>query len=165
MKNIVIILVAIVLLGGAIYLARPTEEVQERNEERAGNVLGALVAKDQDNYDFGSISMSRGIINYTFRIKNTGPETVVVDKIYTSCMCTTATLLKGGRAWGPYGMPGHGVIPKIGEAVTSGEEADVAIAFDPAAHGPAGVGRVMRSIYLETNDGKLELKFSALVTP
>ena len=81
-------------------------------------------------------------------------------------MCTTATLKIGGRQKGPYGMLGHGFIPKINETLNSGEEALVEVVFDPAAHGPAGVGPIQRAIAIENNAGEpVELLFAAIVTP
>lgn len=81
-------------------------------------------------------------------------------------MCTTAVLVIDDKRSGPYGMPGHGFIPKINETMNVGEEATVEVIFDPAAHGPAGVGRIERKITIENNAGQsLELEFTALVTP
>ena len=169
MKNILGILVLVVVLGGLVYLARPTGEKQEMegmNEEQAGDVQGALIVLDHDNYDFGEVSMAKGNVTHSFKIKNTGEETVTIDKMYTSCMCTTAALMMGGKTWGPYGMPGHASIPKIGEMLNPGEEAEVETIFDPAAHGPAGVGRIERQVIVENSAGvPLELKFSAVVIP
>ena len=70
------------------------------------------------------------------------------------------------RQKGPYGMPGHGFIPKINETLNSGEEALVEVVFEPAAHGPAGVGPIQRAIAIENNAGEpVELLFAAIVTP
>lgn len=81
-------------------------------------------------------------------------------------MCTVATLGIRGERFGPYGMPGHGFIPKIGQTINPNEEAIVEVVFDPAAHGPAGVGRIQRIITIENDSGQpLELQFTALVTP
>ena len=169
MKNILGILVAVVVLGGLVYLARPTGEKQEMegmNEEQAGDVRGALIVLDHDNYDFGEVSMAKGNVLHSFKIKNTGERAVMINKMYTSCMCTTAKLSMGGKIWGPYGMPGHMSIPKIGEVLNPGEEAEIETVFDPAAHGPAGVGRIERQVTVENDAGvPLELKFSAVVTP
>jgi hypothetical protein len=67
---------------------------------------------------------------------------------------------------GPFGMIGHAAIPAIAETLVPGGRARVEIVFDPAAHGPAGVGRIERAIMAETNAGKpLELGFVAMVTP
>lgn len=81
-------------------------------------------------------------------------------------MCTSAALMMGGRRFGPYGMPGHGAIPRIDQTLNPNEEATIEVTFDPAAHGPAGVGKIQRTIIVENNAGQsLELNFTALVTP
>lgn len=118
-------------------------------------------------FDFGNISMSVGNVSHVFKIANTNKTAIVVSKIYTSCMCTVATLVtKTGRA-GPFGMPGHATIASINQSIAPGEEASVEAVFDPAAHGPSGTGRVRRIIYLETDAQKepFELSFEANVTP
>ena len=174
MKNILSILIVIVVLGGLVYLARPTGEKQEiqgmedmqMNEEQAGSAQGSLIALDHDNFDFGEVSMANGKVNHMFKIKNTGNEAITIEKMYTSCMCTTAELMMRGSTWGPYGMPGHMSIPKIGEVLNPGEEAEIETIFDPAAHGPAGIGRIERQVTVENSSGaSLELKFVAVVTP
>ena len=110
--------------------------------------------------------MAAGKVSHTFKIKNTSEEAVMVNKMYTSCMCTTAILSISGKQFGPYGMPGHGAIPKINQTISPGEEADVEVVFDPAAHGPAGVGRIQRTITVENNaGGPVELLLVAVVTP
>lgn len=81
-------------------------------------------------------------------------------------MCTTATLTTTQGAVGPFGMPGHATIPTISQTITPNEEASVEAIFDPAAHGPQGVGKVRRTIYIEMDAQKepLELIFEATVT-
>ena len=119
-------------------------------------------------FDFGVIAMSAGNVFYTFNIKNTGTTPLVIDKVYTSCMCTLATLVTESGSEGPFGMPGHAGIPRITQTLAPGEEAHVDIVFDPAAHGPQGVGKVRRIVYLETGtgaDNALQLSFEATVTP
>ena len=125
-----------------------------------------ILAAQENNYDFGSISMSAGKVSKTFAIKNTGTDALAVSQLYTSCMCTEATLKIGGRSVGPFSMPGHGFAQRINEIIQPNEEAAIEVVFDPAAHGPAGVGRIERAVYLENSAGAaLELKFSATVTP
>ena len=46
-------------------------------------------------------------------------------------MCTEATLVQGGERFGPYGMSGHGYIPRIDRIVKPGEEVVVEAIFDP----------------------------------
>ncbi|MDP1719096.1 MAG: DUF1573 domain-containing protein, partial [bacterium] len=126
---------------------------------------GALNA-EETSFDFGSISMAAGKVTHMFKIKNATAEPVIVGKIYTSCMCTAASLINDGRRLGPFGMPAHGAIPSIDEQIKPGGEAVVEVVFDPAAHGPAGVGTIQRVVTLENNAGApLELKFAAVVTP
>lgn len=126
---------------------------------------GILVAQEK-SFDFGEISMAKGIVTHSFTIQNEGKEPVNIGRIYTSCMCTTASLIKKEETFGPYGMLGHGYIPKINTKMEPGEVATVQVFFDPAAHGPAGIGRIQRSITIE-NDGvnPLVLEIFALVTP
>ncbi|MCR4306492.1 MAG: DUF1573 domain-containing protein [Candidatus Yonathbacteria bacterium] len=126
---------------------------------------GTLVATESF-YDLGTISMSAGKVSRVFKITNSGGSPVQIKKIYTSCMCTTATLITREGSAGPFGMPGHAAIPTISEPIAPNEEASVEIVFDPAAHGPAATGKVRRIIYLETDAQKepIELSFEATVT-
>lgn len=158
------IAIAIVVLGGIVWIARPNSQTNS-TASLSSNTNGMLAAEEM-SFDFGTISMAAGKVKHAFKIKNADNEPVVIGKMYTSCMCTTAVLLIDGKRFGPYGMPGHGFLPKINEAIDAGKEATVEVVFDPAAHGPAGVGRIQRTITIENNAGQpLEFGFTALVTP
>ena len=162
-KTIISITIGVLVLGGLIWMARP-------DGENPSSVLtassGTLAVEETSNYDFGSVSMAAGKVSRRFTIKNTGSEAVVINKMYTSCMCTTATLITTDGQFGPVGMPGHGAIPSINLTIDPNEEAVVDVVFDPAAHGPAGVGRIQRVVTLENNAGApVELQFVATVTP
>ena len=115
----------------------------------------------------GTIAMKDGKVSHRFEVKNEGQEPVRIEKIYTSCMCTEASIIDGqGKNWGTFGMPGHAGPSKTNITVKPGESVVVETIFDPAAHGPSGVGLAERSVYLESNSQKspkLELKFSAVV--
>jgi hypothetical protein len=162
-KTIIGIIIGILVLGGLIWIARPDGQ---NNNAVSGSSNGSLTIEEANNYDFGSISMAAGKVTHQFKIKNTSAETVSISKMYTSCMCTTATLMIGSKQFGPIGMPGHGAIPLINQAIKPSEEVRVEVVFDPAAHGPAGVGRIGRTVTLENNTGKpVELQFAAIVTP
>ena len=162
-KTIIGITIGIVILGVLIWIARPDDQ---NTISATASSNGSLTVEEASNYDFGSISMAAGKVKYQFKIKNTSAEAVTISKMYTSCMCTTAALMMNGKQFGPVGMPGHGAIPKINQTINPNEEAIVEVVFDPAAHGPAGVGRIQRSVTLENNAGKpIELMFAAMVTP
>lgn len=159
--SIVILLVIVTL----VWIAKPVND-------KSGSSISDVVTSsnhlktEERAYDFGRISMATGKVSHTFIVRNDGADPLVVKKLYTSCMCTTATMLRGAEKYGPFGMQGHGFVPSIDQTLASGESVDIEVTFDPAAHGPAGVGLIKRAVYLENNAGKpLELRFSALVTP
>ena len=168
-NQLVIFIVFVVAVVLVILLANRTGSSRSESNPNtlidSANGAGALVAAEPF-YDLGTISMSAGKVSRMFKITNTGTGQVFVKKIYTSCMCTTATLTTKEGTAGPFGMPGHEAIPTISQTVAPNEEASIEAIFDPAAHGPAGVGRVRRSIYIETDSQKepLELIFEANVT-
>lgn len=156
-------LTAVLVLGAAVVIAQPGPATITASPLVSS---GGSLRAEETSFDFGAISMAAGTVTHSFKIDNTGATPVVVGKMYTSCMCTTATLVAGGKRFGPYGMPGHGFISGIGEPIAPGEEATVEVVFDPAAHGPAGVGRIQRTITIENSAGQaLEFGFTALVTP
>lgn len=126
---------------------------------------GGAFASEEKLFDFGEVSMAQGKVSHEFKIKNSGSGSLTLNKIYTSCMCTEAFLLKGDIKLGPYGMPGHGFIPKIKQTLGAGEEADIQVVFDPAAHGPAGVGPIQRIVYIETSSSTETLQIKAMVKP
>jgi len=162
-KTIIGILLAILVLSGLVWIARPDSR---NNVALSVGNLGALIVEEADNYDFGTISMAGGEVRHQFKIKNTSNEAVIINKIYTSCMCTVASLSTKNGQFGPFGMPGHGAVPRIDQQVNSNEEATVEIVFDPAAHGPAGIGQIHRTITIENSGGQsVELQFAAMVTP
>ena len=142
-----------------------TNSVYSSYEKNSGKIQSALTATEQF-YDFGTISMAEGKVTHQFKIFNKNAEAITVTKLYTSCMCTTAKLMRGERTIGPYGMPGHGFIPNINEKINSEEETRIDVTFDPAAHGPAGIGAIERVVYLEQKSAPpLTLTIKATVKP
>ncbi len=120
----------------------------------------------ETKFDFGTISMAAGQVSKIFKLQNTTDQPVIIEKLYTSCMCTTALLLIGENRFGPFGMPGHGAVPAVNQILAPGAAADIEVVFDPAAHGPAGIGFIQRDVIVESGDGgRLSLAFTAQVTP
>ena len=161
----------ILVIGGLVIAARPEPvtisptAVELVRSSAASNSSGRLTAA-QTKFSFGPISMARGKVKHRYPITNAGTEPIVIRKLYTSCMCTTAALVKNGKAGEAFRMPGHTPIPTINVPINPREEAFVEVIFDPAAHGPAGVGPIERVVTLENNAGQpLELEFAALVSP
>lgn len=110
------------------------------------------LAPEEKTFDFGVVSMSKGNVNHSFKIKNTGNSSIKISKIYTSCMCTEATIVNGKSRKGPFGMPGHlGLSSKINETVNSGQEIIIEVEVNPAAHGPQGTGPAEKIVYIEND--------------
>ena len=160
----------VLVLGGVIIAAqpgpaKPSLTAVELVKANAPSSAGRLTASEA-KFGFGPISMARGKVTHRYPIRNVGTEPLVIRKLYTSCMCTTAALVKNGSTSEAYGMPGHTPIPTINVPINPQEEAFVEVVFDPAAHGPAGVGPIERVVTIENNAGQpLELEFAALVSP
>lgn len=122
----------------------------------------------ESSFDFGTISMAKGKVNHGFQVTNTSSSPVALREMTTSCMCTEAEMIMNdGRMMGPFGMPGHGgPMNSLNENIPPGESFVINVTFDPAAHGPAGVGAVIREIYLGNSANPLlTLEIKANVTP
>src|SRR3989338_6985312 len=163
MKNKTIISIfvgTIIIIGGLVWLGRP---MANKNNSQVNSNVGPI-RSNETNFDFGTISMAKCKVSHEFTVTNTGAEPVLISKLYTSCMCTTASIMNGTEKVGPFGMPGHSGIPSIKVSLAPGASTQVEAIFDPAAHGPAGVGTISRVVILENSAGKpLELGFTGNV--
>ncbi len=98
-------------------------------------------------FDWGDIKIGGGIVEQKFTLKNTADTAISVSKLETSCMCTEASLTVGDKESPFFGMPGHqGANPGWQAEIAPGAEVTLTVKFDPAAHGPQGVGKINRSI-------------------
>lgn len=150
--------VALVIVVGVAGLA---DERTGRHATAAGTLTPA-----ETFHDFGRVSMRGGRVSHTFRLRNASGRRAMIGKLFTSCMCTEATLVHGSERLGPYGMPGHGPIPELDRVVEPGEAVTVEATFDPNAHGPAGIGRNERVVtVMMVNQPAVELRFTAYVVP
>ncbi len=123
----------------------------------------------ENTFDFGRVPINGGDVMHEFQIKNDGAEPVTINKVYTSCACTTARIIdSSGKKYGTFGMQGHtGIVSAANIKIDPGSSATLEAIFNPAAHGPAGIGLAQRSIYIETNSRehpKTEASFRAVVT-
>ena len=166
-KNLITsVIVTVLVIGGGIGLMKLGNDGSGADfSVFSASVLAAY----EGNFDFGTIAMNDGVVKHQFEVKNEGTEPVTIGKVYTSCMCTTASIIDArGEQYGAFGMPGHSVSSLADVTVNPGESITVETVFDPAAHGPSGVGLAQRSVYLETNSQtspKIELTFRAMVKP
>ncbi len=165
-KNIIIgAVLSIAILVGVVWVAQTSSK--DKQLANISSVAATKLEAKEMAYDFGSISMANGKVSHLFSVKNPGTASVNVSRLYTSCMCTAASIIQGGKKIGPFGMAGHGFVPKADVELAAGEEVELEVVFDPNAHGPAGVGPISRAIYLEDASGSslLEIGISGTVTP
>lgn len=91
----------------------------------------------QTSHDFGQISQQQGVVSTLFNFKNEGGSDLVIDKLSTSCGCTSAAIVYKGKEGPTFTMPGHGKANPTGwqVAIAPGETAQLKIYYDPNAHG------------------------------
>jgi hypothetical protein len=144
----------------------PAIQAQAAPAQGPGPASARPLASFAPFHDFGTVSMAAGNVMHRYVITNLGPAPLTITQLSTSCMCTVATLVTSSAQRGPFGMPGHGVIPTIRESLAPRERAQVEVVFDPAAHGPAGVGLIERTVTVRNDAGEpLQLAFRATVRP
>jgi Protein of unknown function (DUF1573) len=101
-------------------------------------------------YDAGSVSINGGLVTHSFEIKNIGKGNLKISGIRTSCMCTTAKLKVGDSFSPEFGM--HTSSLFWSKDIKPGETGYIEVTFDPAFHGPAGLGSITRGIYVTTDN-------------
>jgi hypothetical protein len=117
-------------------------------------------------YNLGEVPINSGMVTREYQLKNVSQNTLKLKRIATSCMCTRASFEIGTKKTKFFGMEGRGDRnPPINIEIPAGATAKVVVQFDPAAHGPQGIGSFERSVYLTFSDpaGTKELKFSGTV--
>lgn len=150
----------ILILGLGVWLiSRPT----------AGSQLGTAVSAGAKaevgatDFDWGNIDYGGGDVIAEFDIKNSGAAPLSLSEVSTSCMCTTAQVIINGQNSPFFGM--HQKSSWVGR-IPVGGQAKLKVVFDPAFHGPQGVGPVTRQVVMTTNDPnspKLEFNLKGTV--
>lgn len=105
-------------------------------------------------YDFGDVSQKRGIATTFFELKNEGNEDLIIDRLETSCGCTSVSIIYQGNEGPKFGMPGHGINEKVRNwqvVIPSGKTAQVKVYYDPYTHQDFR-GFAIREIYVYSND-------------
>ena len=161
-KVIVSILIGtIVVIGGFIWSSQQLSGLAGQPSSDPS----ALVS-DSQLYDFGTISMAKGEVAHSFKVRNTSQESLSIKQVYTSCMCTLAEVKIGEKTYGPFGMQGHDGATATNIELSPGQEVELNAIYDPNAHGPAGVGAIDRYLYLQDEKGaQLRIEIKANVTP
>ena len=166
-KTILIGALILVGLGGLMWWGRSnqtnaTSAVGSSNSTTSGSLVAS-----ETQYDFGTISMKDGNVSTVFTVTNPTNKDVLLSRLVTSCMCTTAYIESADGEKGPFGMPGHGgAVPPANQIIKAGTSVGIKVVYDPNAHGPAGVGTIDRVITLTDSEGAVvDLNIHAVVRP
>lgn len=112
-----------------------------------------IIVLTPQTYDFGEVSQKKGKVTTLFDLKNEGKSDLVINKLDTSCGCTSVSIVYQGVEGPLFAMAGHGIEnPTDWQVVIpSGEEASLKVYYDPDVHkdfrGPA-----TREISVFSND-------------
>ncbi|MBU0978540.1 MAG: DUF1573 domain-containing protein [Patescibacteria group bacterium] len=104
--------------------------------------------------DLGIVSQTKGIISTEFVIKNEGKSDLIINKLSSSCGCTSGSLVYQGVEGPKFFMPGHGQTepdPNWQVAIAPGKDAQVRVYYDPTVH-PDLTGPVTRTVSVHSND-------------
>jgi len=143
------IIVTIAIIFGSIFLVSAT--TQTPPQVKASSFAKAYTV-DPTSFDWGNIAYSGPKATKSFTIKNTGTGTLELYNIRTSCHCTKAYLTIDRQDSPEFGMDMGGNISSYVGKVKPGDKAKLTVIFDPAFHGPSGIGPINRFVDVDTND-------------
>jgi hypothetical protein len=144
-KTILAITVVFILI--AAFLGYLGVKMQNSNGVEADS--GARAVVQNTFFDWEDIGINDGNVSASFSITNEGTSELVLYNVETSCMCTTAQLVSGNSESPLFGMHSNS---KYKMELPAGETVQLIVEFDPAYHGPSGVGPVSRQVKVSTND-------------
>jgi hypothetical protein len=143
---------------------------QEFGLERLANESDRLALKDQllaqspsdaprivipeTKRDLGTVSQSQGMVTTEFMLKNEGQSDLVIDKLSSSCGCTSGSLVYQDQVGPRFYMAGHGYEEPDASwqvAIAPGDEAIVKVYYDPTVHTDL-TGPVTRTVSIHSND-------------
>jgi hypothetical protein len=153
-----VIVFSVVIMVGGIFINAKVSTPQNVSFNN-----NAKLQVDKTSYDWGNINMQKGKVEATFAIENTGEGDLKLYNVSTSCHCTTAQLFSNGANSPLFGMNTKSAYVMV---VPKGGKAELKIVFDPAFHGPNGVGAISRRVVVSTNDpnnAQLEFSLTAFV--
>lgn len=117
-----------------------------------------IISIEPTYQDLGMVSQANGVVSTQFQITNKGTNTLVIDNMDTSCMCTTASVISDGSEGPKFGMEMHGTNPKNWKiAIEPGKTVQLKVYYDPNAHKDLR-GPVSRTINVYSNDPRNAVK-------
>ena len=141
-----VVVISALVLGGGMWAALRLPAVNGVAIEETGEAKAEIAIKAQE---FGEVPLKGGNVMKSYAVKNVGTAPLLVANMGTSCMCTTVQLKTRDGTSPKFAM--HQKSEWKG-TIAPGESGEVEVVFDPAFHGPTGLGDISRMIKFETND-------------
>lgn len=113
-----------------------------------------IISFDPSFIDLGDVSQKKGVATTLFELINTGEKDLIINRLETSCGCTSASIIYKNKEGPKFSMAGHGTNEKIQNwniIIPSGESAQIKVYYDPDVH-PDFRGTAIREIYIYSND-------------
>lgn len=113
-----------------------------------------IISITPESHDLGEVSQKKGAITIFFEIENQGKSNLIIDKLETSCGCTSAAIVYQGKESPKFSMPGHGINEKVKDwqlSLPSNEKAKLKVYYDPNFH-QEFKGYAIREISVFSND-------------
>jgi len=130
-------------------------QAEEFKKELAVNAPAnkPIISVSPETIDLGDVSQAEGETNTLFEITNTGKTDLIIDKLDTSCGCTSVAIVYQGQEGPRFTMAGHGIGgPTVWSvAILAGEKALLKVYYDPNIHKDFR-GTAIREIYIFSND-------------
>jgi len=112
-----------------------------------------IISINLESIDLGDVSQAKGETSRVFEITNTGKTDLIINKLDTSCGCTSAAIVYQGKEGPRFAMAGHGIeSPTDWQVVIpAGEKAQLKAYYDPNVHKDFR-GAAVREIYIFSSD-------------
>lgn len=112
-----------------------------------------IISLTPETFDFGDVSQKGGIVTTFFELKNEGERDLTIDRLDSSCGCTSASIVFEGKEGPRFAMPGHGVKnPEDWKLTIPAEKnAQLKVYYDPDVHKDFR-GAAIREISVFSND-------------
>jgi hypothetical protein len=115
--------------------------------------------------DLGIVTAQGGTKTTEFIIKNEGKSELIIDKLSSSCDCTSGSIIYQGVEGPRFFMAGHGYDEPETDwrvAIAPGDEAVVKVYYDPTVHLDLE-GPVTRTLSIHSND-PVDFESKVLIT-
>ena len=110
---------------------------------------------DPASYNFGSVSVAKGAVSTFMTLENQGVTDLIIDKIKSTCGCTSASLVVDGIESPTFGM--HDSSTGWSATLKPWQKAQLKVNDDPRVHRDLR-GAVTREVVIYSNDPKNKAK-------